>query len=390
MDGLQTVADIGVSFNPKNWIADTEESFLVRLEGGSDPNDVHTGLSTELIYADSGGRTNLLAEGRARLNRFRELSDRIEAATKAGKEPDPEDVKALNDMDAEGVLTEDDLTKLQEEVSDDVNEYVWVNPWKGEAATGTPRTEAKTAKLKVSLYAVFGRKNIDPRVDGLLVCEAKLQNLIMERNGVPYTNFDGVLLSRHRITRQRSERGGFEAEIELQPFLNYDVFKDYMTSFTRPEGDDRSRVLSLAFFAPDEETYEWKPVYKAYFSVDYRFVSMELERMYHSPEYLQVGVKMLGEEYLKARDKRLKQIQGTLLANKHVAIFKHSPNEEIRFLRNLPVSGDVAAERATWLYGDASKVYAGPKRQRPDDTDLQDAMLQVLDNSASPGPSTSN
>lgn len=257
----------------------------------------------------------------------------------------------------------------------DPSEYVFLNPWKANA----PEKQERTAKLNINLYAIFGRKGIDPKVDGLLVCEVYLY-------GVPPKtgegkDFKSILVKRFRINRLRSERGGFEHVYSLQPFVNPDVISDYMRSFVG-KGDDRVRALELHFYAPDEETYKWEKIYLAVFQVDYRFISLALENRYHSAAYLKLDVEETAEEAAQSRAARMSQVKGTLKANANVAIFAVSPYNEIRaFKENLYVSKELEQERAQWLYGDASKIYTGLKRERDpeQDADLQDAILQLLE-----------
>lgn len=331
-------ADIGVTSNSSNWIATDEDSFIVRLNASENPAHSHPDLNTELLFAESGGR---------------------EAFIRAAREQG---------------MDESQLAALDIEVPKDPNEYVWLNPWHTNAAA--PGQE-KDAQLKIDLFAIFGLKGFTPHTDGVLVCEATMLNVVGEKDGVPVSNTNGVLLKRFKITKTPAEKGGFEHELFLQPFKNRDVMYDYILSFAR-QTDDRNRYLLLEFFAPDEQTFEWKPIYNATFGVDYRFTSLQFENHFHSPEYMKLDVEQSPEEALASRNIRIKQVQATLKKGSNVAIFTHTPQKEMRVLGPQSVSFELATERATWLYNDASKIYAGLKRQRSTNEDLEEAMRQEL------------
>ena len=389
---LQDVIPTSVGFNSRNWLADNEDSFVVRLGAGPDPNDVHSGLSTDLLFADSGGRTGYVQRTQAQSQRIDEAEARVQAAKDAGQAPDPADLEILRAADKESVLSEAALANIDIEVPTDPGQFVWLNPWK--AIPGVPRDQAKTAKLKIDLFAIFGRKGIDPRVDGLLVCEAYMLNVTPESGpGLAADVSDGVLIDRIRIDRKRADRGGFEEELFLQPFMNRDIMYDYMMSFVRQQ-DDRNRTLALRFLAPDEQTFEWKSIYNAYFGVDYRFVSTQLETSYHSRSYMKLDVEQSPEEARESSKARNRQVQGTLLANRHVAIFTIAPLREVRVFSLKAPSVALAEERAQWLYGDKTKIYGGLKRERDpeQDADLQDAIRQSLEDAkgAQSGAGSSN
>lgn len=331
-------ADIGVFSNSANWIATDENSFLVRLNASDNPAHSHSDLDTELLFAESGGR---------------------EAFIRAAREQG---------------MQESQLAALDIEVPEDPNEYVWLNPWHtNPAAPGHERD----AQLKIDLFAIFGRQGFTPKIDGVLVCEATMLNVVGEKDGMPVYHPNGVLLQRFKITKTPAEKGGFEHELFLQPFKNRDVMYDYILSFAR-QRDDRNRYLLLEFYAPDEQTFEWKPIYNAQFDVDYRYTSLELENTFHSPEYMKLDVEQSPDEATASRNTRLRQVQGNLRADASVAIFTHTPQKEVRVLGPQSVSFELATERATWLYNDASKIYAGLKRQRSTNEDLEEAMRQEL------------
>lgn len=381
---------VGVGFNSRNWIATTKELFAVRiLTNGENPNDTHPGLTTDLLFAQYGGRAAFAADTRARFERVSAAEERVKAAQESGGTPTAEDIAILRIAEDDPPLDPATLAKLDTEVPSDPAEYVWLNPWKQMEG----KDLAKTAKINMGIYATFGRKGIDPRVDGLLVCEISLLKVVTEVAGQAVEDPNGVLLERFRIDRPRSTRGPFEYQHTFQPFMNRSVMYDYMMSFVRQK-DDRQRILLVEFFAPDEETYEWKPVYNATFGVDYRFTSIAFEAQYHSPEYMQVGVEQTAEVALAARNARLRQVQGTLKANAHVAIFTSDKQRETRLIPPQSPSAALSAERAQWLYGDASKVFGGLKRERgtEDDADLQSAILTSLEEQAgaSSGAGSSN
>lgn len=329
-------ADIGAFSNAANWIATDENSFLVRLKASDNPAHTHSDLNTELLFAESGGR------------------------------------EAYRRQALEQGMQESQLAALDSEVPTDPNEYVWMNPY-NKSAPGNERD----AQLKIEMYAIFGRQGFTPKTDGVLVCEATMLGVVGEKNGAPVSFPNGLLLDRFKITKTPAEKGGFVHELVLQPFKNRDVIYDYMLSFAR-QRDDRNRYLLLEFYAPDEQTFEWKPVYNATFGVDYRFTSLELENRLHSPEYMKLDVVQSPEEATASRNLRLRQVQATMKDNTNVAIFTHTPQQEVRVLGPQAVSFELATERATWLYNDASKIYAGLKRQRSTNEDLEEAMRQEL------------
>lgn len=402
MASLVDACQVGVGFNPRNWLARTEEMFAVRLWPSANPADVHVGVSKDVMYAATGTVESYVATAQEKsreADEYEAATQRVEEARKAAgwaaasAEPDPADpadVALLRGPKPENAMDADQLHHLETEITKkEVDEFVWFNPWK----TGPP-ADAKTGKMRIELFSVFGREGIDTRVDGLLIGEVYMTDVVVEQGGVPVTKKGGSLIKRFKVEQKRGTKGGFLTNIEIQPFVIYDIMYDYMMSFVRKE-DDRNRKMTIDFYAPDEQTCEWKPIYSSAFNVDYRFTTPELERAYRSREYLKIGVEETAAEAKASRDARMRQIQATMRSGQHVAIFTSMPfaEERTRWLFQPPM--DLQKERAQWLYNDPDKTYncAGLKREREtEDPELQGAILQSLEDAqgAASGAGSSN
>lgn len=402
MDNLKklhaAVPAVGVGENSRNWFSDKEEYFQVRLFESSNPADNKPGLSTDLFFADQGGRQAYVDTTRAQNEALDAADARVKAATEAGTPPDPADTALIAAAEDQSPVSVETVEQLVSEVPDDPEQFVWVNPWKNVApaeaktqlaATGIdPR---KAAALKVGVYGIFGREGRVPKVPGLCVCEVSMLDVVKKRpDGSTYVDKAGVFIERFRIDLAIDATGGFLMEREIKPFLVRDIMYDYMLSFAR-KNDDRHRKLMLEFYIPDETTSEWKPFYNTVFSVDYRFTTVQIETTFRAENVPLPG--STPEQELLLRDSKLKQLQAKLVAQEAVAIFSLSPFRDDRFLSPVTTPLELMRERAVWLFNDPNRHFGGQRgtvRQREDDENnedlVDDIQQQMQAQIAPPGP----
>ena len=352
-----------VGFNPRNWPHNTKETFDAQIFRSENPDDTHPDLPVDLLYAEYGGRDAYIAKQIAYADELEKAERDIEDATKNGQPP-PADALAVQERIPYGIINvpgddgEARMKYLQDNIPDSPGYYVFAKPWR----PGGDNAYGKGGKVKLGTYLSFGRKNIDPRVDGKLVVEVTMFGVNVLKNDELVPMPDGMLIDRFMIERKRSDVGGFEHEYEI-PVWKKTLF-DLIMSFA-VAGDDRKRTLIIDYFAPDEKTDEWIPIYTAGFGVDYRYISLELEEKFHSPAYMGTAPdspSLSAEDEKTAQERRQAQVMANLKEGLVTAIITQLPEREARIIRPPDnIGAEKLAERAAFMAATESKKRSAAK-----------------------------
>lgn len=355
-----------IGFNPRNWPHYNQSVFDSQIFPGVDPADSFPAaeMSTDLLFADSGGSRAAYIETAERESAKLDEAERLIAEAVAKGEAAPPEALAIREKYKRGVLsTADDdpeslAEKLEREIPSDPGNYTWLRPWK----PGGDKFFGRSAKFQIGTYASFGKKDIDPRVDGLLVVEVSMLDVRkLDANNELVVEPNGIIIDRYKIERKRSERGFIEDLHAIAPFENGGVMYD-MIMAQCVNDDDRKRFLLVEYYAPDEKTLEWIPIYNAAFGVDFRYTTSALEERFHSAEYMGTAPTspvLTAVEAKAAQDRRQAQVLANMRAGYCVAIITQVPQRESRAIRP-PMRGQipesVLADRAEFLYGDRTRI----------------------------------
>lgn len=340
------------STNPKRFFSHNATVFDVAVVASDDPHSHHAteSVSTDVVFAAAyGHRDAFLAHVVA-------AHERIAVSKATAVLPHPDDEKLVKSLKINPCSDSAQLKAvLEHDFPAETNAFTWLKPWRNTGATAADSNAlnayARGSRFVIQTTNTFGKPGTIERHDGLLVCEATLlgSGIVQKDTGLFVRPPDGLRIDRFKIKRSATDLGTQTHSATLRLFANKDVLLDHTMAFAVPN-DDRSRTLLLEYFAPDETTLEWVPVYSAALSVEYRFATGDLERQFYSKEYM-------ADASSATQNARQTNAVELIKQGKTIAVIRNTPLREQRLFCAVDanaVSRELHAQRAQWLHGDSS------------------------------------